>query len=122
MKFLRRLDREFPKNKPLHLILDNYGTHTHPNVKDWLAKHPRFHLHFTPTTCSWLNLIERWFGQLTEKQLRHGAFTSVKDLTSAIRQFIRVYNDNPKPFVWNAKFDDILRKVGKCKTILETVH
>ena len=122
LKFLRRLDREFPKNKALHLILDNYGTHKHPNVKTWLNKHPRFHLHFTPTSCSWLNLIERWFGQLTEKQLLRGAFTSVKDLTHTINQFIKVYNDNPKPFVWNAKVEDILRKVGKCKAILETVH
>ncbi len=122
LKFLRRLDREFPKSKPLHLILDNYGTHTHPNVKAWLDKHPRFHLHFTPTSCSWLNLIERWFGQLTEKQLRRGVFTSVKELTHTIKQFIKVYNEHPKPFVWNAKVDDILRKVGKCKAILETVH
>lgn len=122
LKFLRRLDREFPKNKPLHLILDNYGTHTHPNVKAWLDKHPRFHLHFTPTSSSWLNLIERWFGLLTEKRLRRGAFTSVKDLTQAIRQFITAYNKNPKPFVWNAKVEDILQKVGKCKAILETVH
>ncbi len=122
LKFLRRLDREFPKSKPLHLILDNYGTHTHPNVKAWLDKHPRFHLHFTPTSCSWLNLIERWFGQLTEKQLRRGVFTSVKELTHTIKQFIKVYNEHPKPFVWNTKVDDILRKVGKCKAILETVH
>jgi len=122
LKFLRRLDREFPKNKPLHLILDNYGTHKHPNVKAWLEKHPRFHLHFTPTSSSWLNLIERWFGLLTEKQLRRSAFTSVKDLTQAIRQFITTYNKNPKPFVWNAKVNDILNKVGKCKAILETVH
>ena len=122
LKFLRRLDREFPKTKPLHLILDNYGTHKHPNVKTWLDKHPRFHLHFTPTSSSWLNLIERWFGQLTEKQLRRGAFTSVKDLTRTIEKFIAVYNNNPKPFVWSAKVNDILRKVGKCKAILETVH
>ena len=122
LKFLRRLDREFPKNKPLHLILDNYGTHKHPNVKAWLEKHPRFHLHYTPTSSSWLNLIERWFGLLTEKQLRRGAFTSVKDLTQAIRQFITTYNKNPKPFIWNAKVEDILNKVGKCKAILETVH
>ncbi len=122
LKFLRRLDREFPKTKPLHLILDNYGTHKHPNVKTWLDKHPRFHLHFTPTSSSWLNLIERWFGQLTEKQLRRGVFTSVKDLIRTIDKFIAVYNNNPKPFVWNAKVEDILRKVGKCKAILETVH
>ena len=122
LKFLRLLDRAFPKGKTLHLILDNYGTHKHPNVKSWLAKHPRFHLHFTPTSSSWLNLIERWFGHLTEKQLRRGAFVSVDDLISAIDEFIEVTNDDPKPFVWSAKIEDILRKVGKCKAILETVH
>jgi transposase len=122
LKFLRRLDRAFPKGKTLHLILDNYGTHKHPNVKAWLEKHPRFHLHFTPTSSSWLNLIERWFGHLTDKQLRRGAFASVDDLVSAIDEFIEVTNDDPKPFVWSAKVDDILRKVGKCKAVLETVH
>lgn len=91
-------------------------------MKAWLAKHPRFHLHFTPTSSSWLNLIERWFGHLTDKQLRRGAFASVDDLVSAIDEFIEVTNDDPKPFVWSAKVDDILRKVGKCKAILETVH
>ena len=122
LKFLRRLDRAFPKRKPLHLILDNYGTHKHPNVKAWLKKHPRFHLHFTPTSCSWLNLIERWFGQLTDKRLRRGAFTSVDELIDAITEFIDVHNKDPKPFVWTAKVEDILNKVGKCKAIFETVH
>jgi transposase len=122
LKFLRRLDRSFPKGKTLHLILDNYGTHKHPNVKAWLAKHPRFHLHFTPTSSSWLNLIERWFGHLTEKQLRRGVFTSVDELIQAINKFIKVTNDDPKPFIWTAKVEDILRKVGKCKAILDTVH
>ena len=122
LKFLRRLDSTFPKGKALHLILDNYGTHKHPNVKLWLEKHPRFHLHFTPTSSSWLNLIERWFGYLTDKQLRRGAFVSVDDLIRAIDEFIEVTNEDPKPFVWNAKVEDILRKVGKCKAILETVH
>ena len=122
LKFLRLLDRAFPKGKTLHLILDNYGTHKHPNVKAWLEKHPRFHLHFTPTSSSWLNLIERWFGHLTEKQLRRGAFSSVDDLINAINEFIDATNHDPRPFVWSAKIDDILRKVGKCKAILETVH
>ena len=122
LKFLRRLDRTFPKRKALHLILDNYGTHKHPNVQAWLKKHPRFHLHFTPTSCSWLNLIERWFGQLTDKQLRRGVFTSVGDLTDAIAEFIDVHNEDPKPFIWTAKVENILQKVGKCKAILETVH
>ena len=95
LKFLRRLDKAFPKGKPLHLILDNYGTHKHSNVTAWLEKHPRFHLHFTPTSCSWLNLIERWFGLLTDKQLRRRAFTSVDDLTDAINEFIDVHNQDP---------------------------
>lgn len=122
LKFLRHLDREFPGGKTLHLILDNYGTHKHPNVTSWLEKHSRFQLHFIPTSSSWLNLIERWFGQLTDKQLRRGVFTSVPDLVEAIEEFITVHNDDPKPFVWTAKVDDILEKVGKCKAILDTVH
>lgn len=122
IKFLKCLNKEFPRDQELHLILDNYGTHKHPNVKIWLAKHPRFHLHFTPTSSSWLNLIERWFGLLTDKQLRRGAFTGVDVLMQAIDEFIEVTNDDPKPFVWTAKVEDILKKVGKCKAILETVH
>jgi transposase len=122
IKFLKCLDREFPRGKDLHLIVDNYGTHKHPNVQAWLEKHPRFHLHFTPTGSSWLNLVERWFGLLTDKQLRRGAFVSVNDLIQSINEFIEVTNDDPKPFVWVAKVEDILRKVGKCKAILETVH
>ena len=115
LKFLRLLDRAFPKGKTLHLILDNYGTHKHPNVKSWLEEHPRFQLHFTPTSSSWFNLIERWFGHLTEKQLRRGAFVSVDDLISAIDEFIDATNDDPKPFVWSAKIEDILRRSGNAK-------
>lgn len=122
LKFLRRLDRAFPKPKTLHLILDNYGTHNHPNVKAWLAKHPRFRLHFTPTSSSWLNLIERWFAELTNKRLRRGAFTSVGDLVSAINEFVKTHNKDPKPFVWTASVEQILRKVEKCKVILGTQH
>lgn len=122
LKFLRRLDRAFPKPKTLHLILDNYGTHNHPNVKAWLTKHPRFKLHFTPTSSSWLNLIERWFAELTNKRLRRGAFVSVDDLVSAIKEFVRAHNDDPKPFVWTANVEQILRKVEKCKVILGTQH
>lgn len=122
IKFLKCLDREFPRGKELHLIVDNYGTHKHPNVRAWLEKHPRFHMHFTPTGSSWLNLIERWFGLLTDKQLRRGAFVSVEDLIQSINEFIEVTNDDPRPFVWVAKVEDILRKVGKCKAILETAH
>lgn len=122
LKFLRRLERAFPKRKVLHLIVDNYGTHNHPNVKAWLEKHRRFHLHFTPTSSSWLNLIERWFAELTNKAIRRNAFTSVADLVEAIDQFIDANNDDPKPFVWTATVEKILQKVTKCKAILSTQH
>ena len=122
LTFLRRLDREFPPGLPLHLILDNYGTHTHPKVRRWLARRPRFHLHFTPTSASWLNLVERWFRELTEQQLRRGVFRSVPDLVAAIEAFVAAYNADPKPFVWTASVETILAKVNRCKAILETHH
>jgi len=120
--FLRKLDREFSPDLDLHLVVDNYGTHTHPAVKAWLEKHPRFQLHFIPTSSSWLNLIERWFREITHKRIRRGVFTSVPELIAAIEEYLRVYNENPKPFVWTASVDSILEKVGRCKAILETVH
>lgn len=122
LKFLRTLDRGFPKDVELHLILDNYGTHKHDEVKKWLKKRPRFKLHFTPTSSSWLNLVERWFGELTQKRIRRGVFHSVPELIDVIYQYLDVYNENPRPFVWTAKVDDILEKVSKCKAILETLH
>ena len=122
LKFLRTLDRGFPKDVELHLILDNYGTHKHDEVKKWLKKHPRFKLHFTPTSSCWLNLVERWFGELTQKQIRRGVFHSVPELIDVIYQYLDIYNENPRPFVWTAKVDDILEKVSKCKAILETLH
>jgi transposase len=122
LKFLRHLDREFPGDRDLHLIVDNYGTHTHQNVNAWLARHPRFHLHFTPTASSWLNLVERWFRELTDNAIRRGVFRSVPDLIAAIEAFLAAHNDDPKPFVWTASVDAILEKVGRCKAILETVH
>ena len=122
LKFLRRLDREFSKEQALHLILDNYATHKHPEVKKWLKKHPRFKLHFTPTSSSWLNLVERVFGELTAKQIRRGVFHSVPELIATIYKYLDTYNEDPKPLVWTAKVEDILRKVSKCKAILETVH
>jgi len=122
LKFLRKINRETRKELDLHLILDNYGTHTHPNVKKWLEKHPRFHLHFIPTSSSWVNLIERWFAELTEKRVRRGVFKSVPDLIAAIEDFMRAYNDNPKPFVWTKKVDQILEKVNRCKAIMNTLH
>lgn len=122
LKFLRKIDRETRGGLPLHLILDNYGTHNHPNVKKWLEKHPRFHLHFTPTSSSWLNLVERWFAEITRKRIRRGVFKSVPELIAAIQDFIHINNANPKPFVWTKKADEILAKVAHCKTIVETLH
>jgi transposase len=122
LKFLRRLDREFPTELDLHLIVDNYGTHKHANVQRWLTQHPRFHLHFTPTSSSWLNLVERWFRELTGKRIRRGVFHSVKDLIQAIQEYLDTYNEDPRPFVWTASVDAILEKIGRCKAVLETLH
>jgi transposase len=118
LKFLRTLDREFPPGLDLHLILDNYGTHTHANVDAWLSKHPRFHLHFIPTSSSWLNLIERWFAQLTEKAIRRGVFHSVPDLIAAIDHYLAAYNHDPKPFVWTAEVDKIINKISRARAAL----
>lgn len=122
LKFLRRLDGEFPHDLDLHLILDNYGTHKHPKVQRWLTRHSRFQLHFIPTSSSWLNLVERWFRELTDKRIRRGVFRSVKELIKAIQEFLDNYNDDPKPFVWTASVSKILEKVGRSKAILETLH
>jgi len=122
LKFLRKIDRSVPKGLELHLIVDNYGTHNHPNVQAWLETHPRFHLHFTPTSSSWLNLVERWFRDLTQRRLRRGVFTGVPDLIAAIEEYLQIHNEDPKPFVWTASVQSILDKVNRCKAILETVH
>ena len=111
LTFLRQINRETPKDKQLHLICDNYATHKHPNVQAWLASHPRFHLHFTPTSASWLNMVERFFRDLTVERLRNGVFRSVPELITAIEQYIAHHNKNPKPFIWTAKAKDILAKV-----------
>src|SRR5450759_2522525 len=121
LKFLRTIDREVPKGLQVHLILDNYSTHKHENVKKWLAKHPRFHLHFTPTSSSWLNLIERWFGKLTDKAIRRGIFHSVPDLVAAIETYLTVNNESPEPFVWTATAEQILTKVQRGRVALETI-
>ena len=120
--FLRKLDREMPSELALHLVLDNYGTHTHPRVKVWLAKHRRFFLHPTPTSSSWLNLVERWFRELTQKRLRRGTFASVAELQKAIHEYLDQNNRQPKPFVWTARVEDILAKVDHCKAILNSLH
>jgi len=122
LKFLQTIDRSTPRRQDLHLILDNYGTHTHPIIKAWLFTHPRFHLHFTPTSSSWLNMIERWFGELTRKRIRRGTFGSVADLIKAIKEYIRLHNQEPKPFVWVKKVDQILAKISHCKPVTETLH
>jgi transposase len=111
LKFLRRVDRETPQDKQLHLVCDNYSTHKHPNVIAWLDKHPRFHIHFTPTSASWLNMVERFFRDLTTDRLRRGVFRSVPELVMAIQQYVATHNHNPKPFIWTAKATDILQKV-----------
>lgn len=122
LKFLRHLQRETPPQLDLHMVLDNYGTHKHPVIQSWLTKHPRFHLHFTPTGSSWLNLVERWFRELTEKRIRRGTFCSVKELVGAIREYLEHNNQEPRPFVWKASAKHILEKVARCKAIYETLH
>lgn len=120
--FLRRIDHEFPGRKTLHLVMDNYGTHGHAEVKAWLTKHPRFVIHYVPTSCSWLNLIERWFAELTNKRIRRGSFFSVDDLIAAISEFLAAWNENPKPFVWTATVDSILAKLARCRQTLEQIQ
>ncbi|HEY2763551.1 MAG TPA: IS630 family transposase [Pseudonocardiaceae bacterium] len=121
LTFLRIIDREVPKGLHIHMICDNYGTHKHPNVKKWLSKHPRFHLHFIPTSSSWLNMVERWFRELTDKAIRRGVFHSVDDLVTAIEDYLKANNDNPKPFVWTATAEQILTKVARGRIALQQV-
>ena len=121
LKFLRRIDVEFPGDIPLHLVMDNYGTHKHPNVQAWMKRHPRFIPHFVPTSASWLNLVERWFGELTSKAVRRGSFGSVADLQAAIAQFLGAWNEDPKPFVWTATVESIQAKLTKCRQTLEQI-
>ena len=122
LRFLRQIDGQTPPEMKLHLVLDNYGTHNHDNVQKWLKKHRRFCLHFTPTSSSWLNLVERWFGEITRKRIRRGVFKSVPELVTAIQEFIRLNNENPKPFVWTKKVEHILEKVAHCKADTVTLH
>jgi len=122
LRFLQRLNAEFPETTALHLILDNYGTHGHERVRRWLAKHRRFVLHFIPTSSSWLNLVERWFEELSEKAVRRGAFRSVADLEHAIREFMQAWNANPTPFVWTATVESILEKLARCRRRWEQVQ
>jgi transposase len=121
LKFLKTIDREVPRGLNVHLILDNYATHNHPNVRAWLAKHPRFELHFTPTSSSWLNIVEIFFGRLTDKAIRRGIFHSVPDLIDAIQAYLATHNDDPQPFRWTATTEQILVKVRRGRVTLDPI-
>ena len=119
LKFLRVIDQVTPPEKDLHLIVDNYATHKHPKVQRWLTRHPRFHVHFTPTSSSWLNMVERFFRDLTQNRLRRGVFHDPEELIMAIGEYIDKHNQNPKPFIWTAKASDILEKVKRARRTLD---
>jgi putative transposase len=123
LSFLNHLDDNTPADLALHLIADNYATHKHPRVKDWLARHPRFHLRFTPTYSNWLNQVERWFGLITQQAIRRGSFRNVRQLVAKIEHYVAHYNHHQRPFVWTATADSILAKVERiCKLINGTPH
>ena len=120
LKFFKQIERQTPKDKALHLIADNYATHKHPVVQNWLDKHPRIHMHFTPTSASWLNMVERFFRDITTERLRRGVFTSVAELIDAIDGYIAHHNINPKPFIWTKSARDILQKVIRTNSRLSS--
>jgi len=122
LKFLRVIDEVNPGRREIHLIADNYATHKHPRVQRWLARHPRFHMHFTPTSSSWLNMVERFFRDLTDKRIRRGVFRDVEELIVAIEHYIDHHNQAPKPFIWTAKAADILEKVKRARAKLNNRH
>jgi transposase len=122
IRFLKKIDAATPAELDLHLIVDNYGTHKHPRVKSWLGRHPRFHLHFIPTSSSWLNLVERWFRELTDKRIRRGSFENVPALVRAINDYLENHNQNPKVFVWSASVEHLMAKIAKCKEALDALH
>lgn len=123
LSFLRHIEANVPKHLDVHLIVDNYSTHKHPKVKAWLARRPRFHVHFTPTYASWLNQVERWFGLITQQAIRRGSFKSVPDLITQIKRYTEHYNVHARPFVWTATADSILEKIERlCKVINGTSH
>jgi transposase len=122
IRFLKKIDAETPAALALHLIVDNYGTHKHPRVTSWLRRHSRFHLHFIPTSSSWVNLVERWFREITDKRLRRGSFANVPVLIRAITDYLDNHNQNPKVFVWSAPVDRIMAKIAKCKEALDALH
>ena len=118
LKFLNTIDRQVPDDLDVHLILDNYATHKHAKVKAWMKNHPRFHFHFTPTSASWLNQVERWFRDLTEQNLRRGIFRSVPELIDSIEEYMQANNEDPKPYEWTATAESILDKVARARTSL----
>jgi transposase len=122
IRFLKKIDAETPPDLALHLIVDNYGTHKHAKVKSWLRRHPRVQLHFTPTSSSWLNLVERWFRNLTDKRIRRGSFETVPELIATIEDYMAQSNQNPHVFVWTASAQSILAKIAKCKEALDALH
>jgi transposase len=122
LSFLKQIDAKTPKDLALHIVLDNYGTHKHANATAWLEKHPRFHMHFVPTSCSWLNLVERFFAEITNKAIRRGCFYSVEELVETIDNYLKVNNADPKPFKWTATAESIIEKVNRCRKIYETLH
>lgn len=123
LQFLRTIDANVPANLDVHLVMDNYGTHKTPSVKNWFARHPRFHVHFTPTSASWINQVERWFSTLTEKQIRRGTHRSTRQLEQAIRSYLDTYNADPKPFTWHKSADDILASIERfCMRISNSGH
>jgi transposase len=122
LRFLETVDAAMAPEVPVHLILDNYSTHKHPAVKAWFADRPRYHVHFTPTSASWLNQVERWFAEITRKRIRRGSFRSLHELERAIRDYIRANNKAPQPFQWVATANTIIKKVRKYKRTLETGH
>jgi transposase len=121
IRFLKKIDTDTRAGLDVHLIVDNYGTHKHPRVTRWLQRHPRFQRHFIPTSSSWVNLVERWFRDLTDKRIRRGSFTSVPELIAAIRDYLDQHNQNPRVFVWTASAERILTKVAKCKEALDAL-
>ena len=122
LAFLALINREVPRGKEIHIILDNYGTHKHPDVVAWLEKHKRFHFHFTPTSSSWLNMVERWFAAITTKRIRRGSFGSVPELIEAIEDYIAHHNEDPIPFIWTKTAKQIITKVRRGRVALETVR
>lgn len=119
IKFLKLIDTQTPAHRELHLIVDNYSTHKHPRVQKWLKRHPRFHMHFIPTSSSWLNLVERWFREITDKRIRRGTFHNVPQLIAAIEAYIGEHNENPRSFTWTAKAEAILAKVRRAREVLD---